>query len=364
MSKGDFLQNSECYQKALAKLPTGVIITDLNDIIQFVNEHAQKLTGYSKEEMIGEKSSKLLLSDENQRQFLKRLSTHKNDEPYSYLIEHVRKDGTIFIGRSDGTPLTNEKGKIIGTISTLNDLSKHEIIEKKVQKLTQNFNYVNNEFKEFTYIISHDLKAPIRAISSLIKWLVEDYQDKFDEMGKEQLDLISDRVDRLNNLLNGTLTYSRVVNRMEKKTTFQPLNLLKKIANDKRKDHILLQIAGPMPMIYGEREKIGMVLENLISNAIQHTSPPDQKIEVGYHADKIRRSYFYVKDNGRGIEEKHIERIFKIFQSIDTTENDKKVGIGLTIAKKIVEMHGGKMWVESQVGEGSKFCFTLPLVQD
>lgn len=356
-----FLQDRECYNAALTVLPVGVIITDLKDTIQFVNTHVERLTGYTREEMIGQKSSQLLLSKENRVKFLTRQKNRVQGDADCYLIEHVRKDGTVFMGQIDGAPFMNADGKVIGTIGTLNDISKHEIVENKINQLAQDLDDANKELKEFTYIVSHDLKAPIRAISSLIKWLLEDYKDKFDSLGQEQLDLIANRVERLNHLLNGTLKYSRIVNRSEQKESFLPYDLLLPMTNEFRQtNNVEILIAKDMPPIIGEREKVGTLFEDIIRNAIENSSPPDQKIEIGYESPKHNDGYFFVKDNGRGIESKHFDRIFKIFQSLDDNEENEKVGIGLTIAKKVVEIHGGKIWVVSDVGKGSKFCFTLP----
>lgn len=362
MKKNDFLQNSECYNVALTTLPVGVIITDLQDTIQFVNQRIEILTGYSKEEMLGKKSSQILLSEESRIKFLARQENRKIGETDCYLIEHTRKDGTTFMGQIDGAPFVDSKGKIIGTIGTLNDISKHEVVEKKINKLVRDLDDANEELKEFTYIISHDLKAPIRAISSLIRWLSEDYKDKFDDVGKEQLDLIINRVDRLNHLLNGTLKYSRIVNRTEKKERFYIQDLISRISNEVRiTNNIELVVSSDMPMIVGEREKINKLYESLVKNAIETTKAPNQKIEIGYSNENMNGGYFFVQDNGHGIEEKHFDRIFKIFQSLNSTGENESVGIGLTIARKVVELHGGRIWVESKVGEGSKFCFTLPL---
>ena len=293
-----------------------------------------------------------------------RQAKRKMGEADCYVIEHVRKNGSSFMGQIDGAPFKNSKGEVIGTIGTLTDLSNHEIVEEKINDLATELTNATNELKEFTYIISHDLKAPIRAVSSLINWLIEDYNDKFDEEGREQLNLITNRVGRLNNLLNGALKYSRVINRKEKSEAFNVNDLINVLLNELNPpSKVEIKVEQDLPNIFGERDKIIMVFRNLIKNALENSPVEGLTIGINYHQSEVGLNYFSIEDNGIGIEEKHFERIFKIFQSLDKNEDSEKVGIGLTIAKKIVELHGGQLWVESALGKGSRFCFNLPIVK-
>ncbi|MEO1050554.1 MAG: PAS domain S-box protein [Bacteroidota bacterium] len=359
MINNNFLSDLN-YHSVLENLPVALVITDLDDRILYVNNKGVELLGYEREELVGQVTADLLLPEETKHKLNEKLESRKAGISDSYILEHIRKNGTKFWGQVSGQPYYDQHGVVIGTMGTLQDISSHKQIEDDVKVASEELAASNREFKEFAYIISHDLKAPLRAISSLISWIASDYADKFDEEGKKQVDLVINRVNRLNNLFDGTLTYSRVINRREEVQVFDMQELVAEVMQSiKLNGHISIQIAESMPRIKGERQKIGMVVEQLITNAIDYMDKPQGHIQLGFEQNQDKW-VFYVKDNGSGIEERHWERIFKIFQSLKSRDEKERVGVGLTLVKKIVEMHGGKVWLESTAGEGSTFYFSLP----
>ncbi|MDO9576672.1 MAG: ATP-binding protein [Candidatus Cloacimonadales bacterium] len=235
--------------------------------------------------------------------------------------------------------------------------TKHEkVLEKAMQKIDS----INRELKDFAHIVSHDLKAPLRGIRSLATWLISDYSEKFDEDGKAQLDLMINRVVRMDNLIDGVLQYSRIGRVEEEKVEINlaeevPL-VIDLLAVD---SSIEIKIVDKLPVVKFEKTRIEQVFQNFLSNAVKYMDKPEGKIEIGCKDDgNFWR--FYVKDNGPGIEEINFEKIFKIFHTLQSRDQYESTGIGLTVIKKIVEMYGGQIWVESQVGKGSTFFFTLP----
>jgi light-regulated signal transduction histidine kinase (bacteriophytochrome) len=232
--------------------------------------------------------------------------------------------------------------------------------EEKYSQLLKKLESVEQEFKDFVYIISHDLKAPLRAISALTDWIAADYADKFDDEGKEQLKLLLIRVKRMQNLMDGVLQYSRIGRIQEKPVPIDLNKLLPQIIESlAAPSSIHITVENQLPVIVSELTRIQQVFQNLLSNAVQFMDKPEGLIKVGCEQEQGCWK-FSVSDNGPGIAEQNFEKIFKIFQTLQAKDKLETTGAGLTIAKKIVELYGGRIWVESKPGEGSVFFFTLP----
>ena len=218
----------------------------------------------------------------------------------------------------------------------------------------------NKELQDFAYITAHDLKAPLRGIGTLADWIASDYADKFDDQGRQQLRLLKGRVTRLAELINGILHYSeigRVANRPEVvdlgKLVPETISLLAP------PPHIQVVVNGALPSVVCEKVRLGQVFHNLIDNAIKYMDKPQGRIAIG-GADQGNVWKFSVTDNGPGIEEKYFEKIFQMFQTLAPRDQCESTGIGLPIVKKIVELFGGRIWVQSKPGEGTTFFFSLP----
>ncbi len=236
----------------------------------------------------------------------------------------------------------------------------NEQLEYRVRQRTLELEDANKDLKDFAYIVSHDLKAPLRNISQLAQWLVADYADAFDEQGREMIALLVGRVNRMDNLINGVLGYSRIGRIVGES---EPIDLNQEIPNIVASlalpEHIRVTIENELPIIRGDRIRIIQIFQNLISNAIKFMDKAQGKITISSRDDNDSWE-FRIADNGPGIEEKYYDRIFQIFQTLRPRDEHESTGIGLSIVKKIVEFHGGRIWVESTPGEGSIFSFTVP----
>jgi light-regulated signal transduction histidine kinase (bacteriophytochrome) len=232
--------------------------------------------------------------------------------------------------------------------------------EQRQAQLLEDLEKVNRELKDFAYIVSHDLKAPLRGIATLAEWIATDYADKLDEQGREQINLLTGRVVRMQNLIDGILQYSRIGRVKEKKDVVNLNDLVSEVVDMVAPpENISITIENELPTIECERTRITQVFQNLISNAVKYMDKPQGQVKIGC-IEEDDRWKFSVSDNGQGIEEKHFERIFQLFQTLSSHDKSESTGIGLTVAKKIVELCGGSIWVQSKVGEGSTFFFTLP----
>lgn len=218
----------------------------------------------------------------------------------------------------------------------------------------------NKELQDFAYVAAHDLKAPLRGIGTLADWIATDYADKFDEAGRQQMQLLKGRVKRLSELINGILHYAeigRVAGRPET-VELGPL-VAETIALLHPPAQIRVEVEGPLPTVFGERLRLRQIFHHLLDNAVKYMNKPQGRIAVAC-TDEGAVWRFAVADNGPGIEEKYFGKIFQIFQTLAPRDERESIGIGLPIAKKIVELFGGSIWVESTPGAGATFFFTLP----
>ncbi len=240
------------------------------------------------------------------------------------------------------------------------EIEQRKLAEHRHAELLSQIEDTNKELKDFAHIVSHDLKAPLRGIHTVVSWLQEDYADKLDETGKEQLTMLTHRVERMKNLVEGILQYSRV-GRVNEEIKSVDLNETLPDIIDllMAPDNMTITIPKPLPTVTYETTRLTQVFQNLLSNAIKYNDKPEGKIDINYTEDEAFWT-FSVSDNGPGIDEEHFDRIFAIFQTLNPRDEYESTGIGLAIIKRTVEAAGGKIWVASEVGKGSTFSFTVP----
>ena len=242
------------------------------------------------------------------------------------------------------------------------ELIKHrDHLEELVSTRTKELEEVNTELTNFAYVTSHDLKAPLRAISQLSTWIVEDYAPVLDQDGRDKLALLTNRTKHMHNLIDGILQYSRV-GRVAEKVVDVDLNSLVQdtISLLNPPPNIQVQIEGKLPVVKAESTNITQVFQNLLSNAFKYMDKPQGKIKIGCKSDQDEW-VFSIADNGPGIEEKYFEKIFQIFQTLGTSKDADSTGIGLALVKRIVEKWGGRIWLESTIGQGTIFFFSMPI---
>ena len=241
------------------------------------------------------------------------------------------------------------------------ELVKHrDHLEELVSMRTKELEVANTELTNFAYVASHDLKAPLRAISQLSSWIVDDYSQVLDEEGRKKLEMLIERTKQMHGLIDGILQYSRVGRVTEKTMNVDLDKKVREIINLLAPpDTIHIIINQQLPVVTSEQTYITQVFQNLLSNAIRYIDKPEGYIKIEF--EKRNANWvFSVADNGPGIEEKYHEKIFQIFQTLGTRKDEESTGIGLALVKRIVEKWGGVVWVESEVGQGSTFFFTLP----
>lgn len=220
----------------------------------------------------------------------------------------------------------------------------------------------NNELGAFAHVVSHDLKAPLRGVSTLAEWLQEDLGPELDEENRSHLSLIQERVLRMDSLIDGLLVYARAGRVRNEPTRVDVERLVATVVDALGPlDGISVETVAPLPVLVAEEIRLTQIFQNLIGNAVKHHPGPTGKVEVSC-AESGNSWEFSVSDDGEGINRQHHDRIFQIFERLSPDDDVEGVGVGLAITKKIVESVGGTIWVESEgvPGEGSVFHFTWP----
>jgi PAS domain S-box-containing protein len=286
------------------------------------------------------------------------LKTSKGKKIYVTIFPSLTKDANGRINGSQGVVYDiTAKKELVARRKAEEELEKvNKGLESAVRELTQ----ANEELKEFAHITAHDLKTPLRAIGTLAGWLSADYSDKFDEQGKEKIRMLVTRAVQMSALIDDILRYSRVGHDIATKEQVDFNTILSEvIAGIAPPENIEITVENELPVLMCERTQILQVFQNLLSNAVKYIDKPKGQIKIGC-VEKDAFWKFSVTDNGPGIEKRHFDRIFKLFQTLSPGDGVENTGIGLSIVKKIVEINGGSVSVESEVGKGSTFVFTLP----
>ncbi|UXP32114.1 ATP-binding protein [Reichenbachiella agarivorans] len=342
-----------------------IITTDLDGSITGANPAAERYFEKSEEDMVMCMTPEDLHCTECLDEFAEQLGSTDESDAMSILRGHVnegktvnqemlmrRKNNTLFPALITINAIKDE-GQTIGYFEIIADLTEKKKVEEELRK-------VNKELKDFAHIVSHDLKAPLRAISSLSSWLQEDYAEQLGTEGQEQFKLINSRVSRMENLINGILEYSRV-GRIKEDEATEDLN---EIVNDVKdaivpKENFEVIIEGILPSLNIDRTRTQQIFQNIISNAVKYMDKSLGKIQVACQQDNNNWT-FSIKDNGPGIEKQYFEKIFQIFQTLSPRDEYESTGVGLAIVKKSVELYGGKVWLESIKNLGTTFFFTIP----
>lgn len=340
-----------------------IIIEDLEGNVIDVNEETERIYGWTREELLGH-PIKAIVPPERYEQADELLERCKRGE----IVRNVEGLRMKKSGEKNPVLLTlslltdeAEEPTAIATISR--DITDLKRAEAKLKARMAELDKSNKALDDFAYIVSHDLREPLRGIRSLSSFLQEDYADKLGSKGRSKLKRLTQLTQRMEDLIESVLYYSRV-GRLKLAFSETDLNAVVEEAIDSIKfsleeKGVEIRIPHKLPAIVCDRVRVGEVFSNLITNAIKYNDKPEKWIEIGFQADQ-NPCVFYVRDNGIGIKEKQQDKIFKIFQRLHSRDKyGGGTGAGLTIVKKIIEHHEGKIWVESIYSEGTTFYFTL-----
>jgi PAS domain S-box-containing protein len=343
----DLHESEERLRTFIDAAPDVIQIFDSNLNYILVNAAAEKELNLSREEIIGKKAL----------DFYPHL---KGTERYNAYKEVIKTGEPLFI---DGLQVPSRFGNRSFSIRAFKVGDGLGMITSDTTERMQTeeaLKTLNEELKDFSSIVAHDLKAPLRNISMIKDTLLKRYADQFPEEVITKLELLNKQAIRMDALVEGVYNYSALV-RLDRKVEEINLNELisEVIEVIAPAEEIKITIQTEIPTLAFDRIHITQVFTNLLENAIKFMDKPKGLIIISCE-EKQDHWEFSVADNGPGIEEIYFNRIYDMFHTIDGWDIDKGTGIGLTIVKKVVEMNGGRIWLESTVGEGSTFYFTLP----
>lgn len=355
------LQNSEKRFRSLVHNSSDITtILSAEGTMLYESASFYRIFGYSQEKIIGQSAFDFIHPEDLPpvlETFQSLIANPAEQPPVSFRFRN--EDGHWIYLEAIGNNQLGD-GSIEGIVVNSRDVTERIMQEKQMQEYAQTLEKINKELDQFAYIVSHDLKAPLRAINNLSIWIEEDLEQVIQGDTKRNFELLRGRIHRMESLINGILQYSRA-GRM--KSENQPIDtqifvqdILHNLAPP---EHFKIHVAEDLPVVSSEKIALDQVLSNFISNAIKYNDNPNPEIHITYK-DLGDAHQFCIGDNGSGIEPEFHEKIFMIFQTLQARDKVESTGVGLAIVKKIVEEKGGRVWIDSAKGQGARFYFTLP----
>lgn len=351
------------FRQVVEMAPNAMVMVGLDGNIEMVNAQTEKIFGYRRADLLGKSIDALLPERFRGNHPHHRKSFFSNPSPRPMGIGRdlygLRQDGTEFPVEIGLNPISTADGMKV--LSAIVDISERKQAEIRQQELIVELTRINDELNNFAYVSSHDLKSPLRGIDQLATWISEDLGDQIPEETRNHLELMRNRIKRMEMLLDDLLAYSRVGRTntdIVLVNTHELVNDIFELTASTKK--IELRINGTLPVLRTRKVPLELVIRNLISNAIKHHDKSVGLIEISANIDD-RYVEFFVKDDGPGIALEHQQRVFGMFQTLKPRDEIEGSGIGLALIKKAVETVGGTVGVESDGQNGCLFRFTWPL---
>ena len=340
------------------------MVSHLQGVITGLNTATLRLHEYERQdELLGQSAFDLIAPSEHSRAAENMQLTLTRGSTGLVEYKLLRKDGSEFDGELNAVLIKDEAGEPVEFVALSRDVTSRKKAQEERERLIQNLAAKNQELEQFAYTISHDLKAPMITIKGFMGFLEQDAVAGNQERVHHDVKRVNEAVDKMNLLLKDLLELSRI-GRMMNEPEDAPINDLVKDAMDivhgqLESRRVTVRIQPNLPIVHGDRQRLTEVLQNLIDNAAKYMGDQtDPLIEIGQLGEENEMPIFFIKDNGVGIAPEHHDRIFGLFNKLNS--NSDGTGIGLALVQRIIEVHGGRIWVESELGKGSTFYFTLP----
>ncbi|BAO75957.1 sensor histidine kinase [Winogradskyella sp. PG-2] len=345
------------YSSIIANMNLGLVEFNSNDEIQMINQSFSEMSGYKEDELIGKTGWEMFPDDCGSDIIKKESKKHAKGESNSYEVKVKTKNRDTRYWLISEAPNYDLNGNIIGLIGIHLDITDLKSLQFQKESLLSKLEKSNDELQEYAHIVSHDLKSPLRSIDALIQWIKEDNKDQLNEVTLQNFAHIEGTLEKMEQLISDILDYSSIGSENNEKADVNTKELVNELVNILYvPDHIKISVTEDMPIVKGDKIKLQQLFQNLISNAVKFIDKQEGKIDI--NVKKLPNHFeFSITDNGMGIENQFHDKIFKIFHSLNNSK--ESTGIGLSIVKKIVDLHKGSIWLESEPGKGSTFYFTL-----
>jgi PAS domain S-box-containing protein len=344
----------------------GILIADIGtQTFKYANPALCRMFGYTEDELRTMGLPDLHPKETVQSVVAEFESLARGDKTLAPDIPCLRKNGSVF--HADVGAVKIIVDGMLCNVGFFRDITERKLAEEALKKVAADLERSNKELEQFAYVASHDLQEPLRMVSSYTQLLEQRYKDKLDQDAQDFIGYAVDGANRMQRLIQDLLEYSRVTTRGKPFASLDSHEVLGEAIKNLQvtiQETVALVTNGDLPIVRGDHTQIVQVFQNLIGNGIKfQRSGIAPRIHITAENDSLNSRFrvFKVSDNGIGIEPRHFERLFEIFQRLHSKKEYPGTGIGLALCKRIVERHGGRIWVESEPGKGSTFLFTLPV---
>jgi len=354
----------ERFRLVVEACPSGMIMTNADGTIVLVNAEAERLFGYARAELYG-RSIDLLVPAvvradhaNHRNKFLARPEARRMGIGRD--LYGVRKNGTQIPIEIGLNPIHTSDGRMV--LSAITDITERKRASEALAARSEELLRSNADLEQFAYVVSHDLQEPLRMVTYYTELLAEYLKDRLDEKSKKYIHYAVDGAKRMQQLVKGLLAYSRINSQGRSPMPIKSEIVVKsvldslKVAIEESRAEIICE---PLPVVRADTVQLAQVFQNLIGNAIKFQAQHSPCIRIGAKQND-KKWTFLVEDNGIGIDKQYSERVFQMFQRLHERGRYDGNGIGLAIAKKIVERHGGRIWFDSEPEHGTTFYFTIP----
>lgn len=365
-------RSNEDLERVLDTMGDGVMVLDANHRMVRANRKMCEMLGYGEEELRG-KDPSFWSHPESLRNMDEELRKRKRGEMSAYEARYVRKDGSTFYGLVTGAAIVDSDGTYHGAVGCIKDITERKRVEQLLAQHAEELARSNAELEQFAYIASHDLQEPLRKVRAFGDRLNSKFGDLLPEQGRDYLHRMVNASERMQQLINNLLDYSRVTTKARPFEEVDLNEVLRQVTSD-----LELQLertggrveGGGLPTIVADATQMRQLLQNLIGNALKFSKPEEPpvvkvqgRVLPGSAGGEGAVCELTVEDNGIGFEPKHAERIFGVFQRLHGRDTYEGTGMGLAICRKITERHRGTITAGSRPGEGARFTVRLPVHQ-
>ena len=358
------LQESEFKYRQIVELAEeGIWVIDGNARTTYANRAMARMLSYSELEMFGRSLFDFMEAGEKQKA-LDNVERRKQGISEKHEFKFKTKDGKDIWTYMSTNPVMDEKGNLLSCCALVYNITDRKKSDQQMLQLTEDLKRSNQELEQFAYVASHDLQEPLRAVTSYTQLLAQRYQGNLDAKADKYINHIVDGASRMQQLINDLLAYSRLGTQGKK---FELADCNAAVQQSLRNLQIAIAekkaviACDEMPTVMADESQLVQLFQNLIANSIKFCRQDIPLIDIAARR-RENEWLFYVRDNGIGIDPEYADRIFIIFGRLHGRREYPGTGIGLAMCKRIVERHGGRIWVESQEGKGATFCFTIPII--